>query len=181
MSSVLLGTLGIAAGVVLTKLELIESLRGEIAAWAMIAFGLVYGAWGLRRAMRAGRHQHLHAHESGDSHEHDHDHQSEHVHAHTKDGKVNLTPWVLFTVFVFGPCEPLIPLLMYPAAQVSTIGVAQVAIAFSAATICTMMCVVLAGSYGIQFVPLGKLERFSHALAGAAICLSGVAITFLGL
>ena len=27
----------------------------------------------------------------------------------------SLTPWVLFTIFIFGPCEPLIPILMYPA------------------------------------------------------------------
>ncbi|HOD34406.1 MAG TPA: hypothetical protein PLR20_01590 [Syntrophales bacterium] len=27
------------------------------------------------------------------------------------------TPWVLFTIFVLGPSEPLIPVLMFPAAR----------------------------------------------------------------
>jgi len=29
--------------------------------------------------------------------------------------------WALFLIFVFGPCEPLIPLIMYPAAKLNFI------------------------------------------------------------
>jgi hypothetical protein len=35
--------------------------------------------------------------------------------------------------------------------------------------------------YSIQLVPLKQLERFTHALAGAAILICGIAIQFLGL
>jgi sulfite exporter TauE/SafE len=88
---------------------------------------------------------------------------------------------VLFTIFVFGPCEPLIPVLMYPAATGSLWGVALVTIIFGSVTIATMLAVVLVASRGVSLVPMGRMERYSHALAGAAIALSGMAIVFLGL
>lgn len=51
-SSVLLGTIGIGLGLAVSQLELFESSRGDIAAWLLTAFGLVYMVWGLRRATR---------------------------------------------------------------------------------------------------------------------------------
>ena len=88
---------------------------------------------------------------------------------------------MLFTIFVLGPCEPLIPMLMYPAAQHSLSGTILVAAVFSLTTIVTMMSVVLIAAQGIRFIKLGKMERFSHAMAGGTILLSGMAIQFLGL
>src|SRR5512136_1371676 len=49
LSSVVLGLAGIALGIAVFKLEAIESFRGDIAAWLLIAFGLFYGVWGFRR------------------------------------------------------------------------------------------------------------------------------------
>jgi len=180
-SSVVLGAIGIAAGIALTKLEGIESARGEIAAWLLIGFGAVYFAWGLRRAMRGKSHTHAHLHRDGALHEHEHDHESAHLHVHADEGKPSLTPWILFTVFLFGPCEPLIPLLMFPAAAESASGVFLVASVFGAVTIGTMLAAVLALSFGLRLVSMKPLERYSHALAGATICLCGLAIRFLGL
>ena len=45
----------------------------------------------------------------------------------------------------------------------------------------TMLVVVGIAASGLRMVRLKPLERFSHALAGGAICLSGLAIQFLGL
>ena len=42
LSSVVLGIVGIAAGIALDRLELIEGTRGEIAGWALISFGFLY-------------------------------------------------------------------------------------------------------------------------------------------
>ena len=95
--------------------------------------------------------------------------------------KANITPWILFTIFVFGPCEPLIPILMYPAAQQSTGGLLLVTAVFGAATIVTMLSVVTAALSGIKLLPTVRLERYSHAIAGATILLCGVSIQFLGL
>jgi sulfite exporter TauE/SafE len=100
---------------------------------------------------------------------------------HAAEGKKNYSPWVLFVIFVLGPCEPLIPLLMYPAAKNSYFDLALVTLVFGAVTISTMLGVVLVSTFGINLLPTKKLERWSHALAGAAILLSGLAIQFLGL
>ncbi len=181
LSSVLLGVIGVAFGIAVTRLEALESFRGNIAAWALIAFGLVYFVWGVRQALRNKPHQHFHSHKNGINHEHNHGHNNEHVHAHIEKENRNITPWVLFTIFVFGPCEPLIPLLMYPAAKGSLWGLMLVTTIFSAVTIMTMMSIVLISTFGISIVPVSKLERYTHALAGATIFLCGMSIQFLGL
>jgi len=179
LSSTLLGLVGIALGAAVTRLTSIEAVRGSIAAWALIGFGLVYFVWGLRRALRSRRHEHLHAHGNDGSHSHVHDHAHGHLHVHPKPGAGNTTPWILFTIFVFGPCEPLIPLVMYPAAKGNFAGVVLVASAFGAVTIMTMLGIVLVSTFGLRLVPAARLERYSHALAGASIFLCGVAIQFL--
>lgn len=180
-SSVVLGMIGVAMGIAVSHLEGVESFRGNLAGWGLIAFGLVYLIWGVRRAMRNRPHSHAHLHPDGIAHTHNHQHHEDHVHAHTEDGKRSITPWVLFTVFVFGPCEPLIPILMYPAAHESTAGLLIVTVIFGLVTIATMLGIVLFSLAGVRLLPMGKLERFSHALAGATILLCGVSIQFLGL
>ncbi len=182
LSSVLLGALGIALGIGLARVNVIESVRGDVAAYLLIAFGLVYGAWGLRRALRSRPHHHVHVHPDGEQHAHVHTHHEEHIHVHASPEKMtSLTPWVLFTIFVFGPCETLIPLLMYPAARRSMFGTIAVTTAFTIATVSTMLVTVTLALMGIERIPLGKLERYSHALAGGALAICGVAIRFAGI
>ena len=81
-SSVLLGFIGIALGMAVTKLVVVESFRGNLAAWALIAFGLVYFVWGMRRAWKNKPHQHSHFHADGHTHIHTHVHTEEHAHVH---------------------------------------------------------------------------------------------------
>ncbi len=181
LSSVILGIIGVVFGVALAKLEVIESVRGTLAAWLLIAFGLLYFVWGTRQALRQKAHEHPHVHDSGIQHVHVHNHTTEHVHIHNKKGSKNLTPWILFTIFIFGPCEPLIPLLMYPAAKNSVSGLVIVSAVFGIVTVVTMMGVVLVSTFSVNLIPAARLERYSHAIAGATICLSGMAIRFLGL
>ncbi len=178
-SSVLLGMIGVSLGLAVKKLELVESVRGDLAAWLLIAFGLVYFVWGLRRAYRNQPHVHGHTHTNEADHTHLHIHQQEHVHVH--NDKTSVTPWVLFVIFVFGPCEPLIPLLMYPAAKNSLMDLCVVTSVFGIVTIGTMLGAVLLSRTGVKFIPFSQMQRFSHAIAGATICLCGLAIQFLGL
>ncbi|MCX6829164.1 MAG: sulfite exporter TauE/SafE family protein [candidate division Zixibacteria bacterium] len=180
-SSVLLGMIGIAFGIAVSRLEGLESLRGNIAGWAMIAFGLAYTIWGIRRVIKGRPHTHAHFHLDSETHSHHHTHSHEHTHIHERDGQVNITPWVLFTIFVFGPCEPLIPILMYPAAQGSSFGLILITAIFGAVTILTMLGIVLVSSFGISFLPIAKLEKYTHAIAGITIFICGVSIQFLGL
>ena len=44
-----------------------------------------------------------------------------------------------------------------------------------------MLSIVLILSLGLTHLYLGHIERYTHAIAGAVICLSGIAIKFLGL
>jgi nickel/cobalt transporter (NicO) family protein len=184
-SSVVIGIIGIALGLGVNRLNKLESLRGNVAAWAFVIFGFGYFLWGLWKVYRKKPHTHFHMHVDvkQDVHMHPHHHSmiENHTHSHTAVKPVNLTPWILFTVFVLGPCEPLIPLLMYPAAKTHLMAVALVTIAFAISTIGTMMVVVQLTLKGINFLPMKMFEKYMHAIAGAAICLSGLAIIFLGL
>lgn len=181
VGSVVLGLIGISLGIAVKKLEIVEGFRGNLAAWLLIAFGLVYFVWGLRRAYRNQPHEHKHAHIGEATHAHRHDHHREHAHVHNSKGAASLAPWTLFIIFVFGPCEPLIPILMYPAAQNSFFGLIVVTCVFGIVTIATMLGAVLLSRAGVSFLPLAKVQRFAHVIAGATICLCGLAIQFLGL
>lgn len=179
LGSVFLGAVGIGFGIALKQLEIIESFRGDFAAWMLIVFGFVYGIWGVRQAIRNKSHTHSHIHENGIEHNHEHTHFHSHSHAHST--KKSITPWALFVVFVLGPCEPLIPLLMFPAAEENIIGIVFVATIFGIVTIVTMTMVVFLATKGLDFLPLKRIERFAHAIAGGMIALSGLGIVFLGL
>jgi sulfite exporter TauE/SafE len=179
-SSVVIGTIGIALGLMLSKIEGIENFRGNLAAYAFVLFGFIYMVWGIYRAIQKKPHKHFHVHEKGEGHEHEHIHEHNHDHIHKKEKLINLTPWVLIIIFVLGPCEVLIPMLMYPAAGHGTLGIIMVSLVFGITTIATMLTIVLLLTAGFNLIPLGKLERYTHAIAGGTIFLSGIAI-LLGL
>lgn len=180
-SSMILGGIGIVLGISITRLKPLENIRGNFAAWLLIAFGLVYLIWGLRKVFRNKTHEHRHYHQDGIMHSHKHTHTGEHTHIQTGEMVKNLTPWIIFVIFVLGPCEPMIPLLMYPAAKESLVGLVIVSIIFGSVTIGTMIGVVIISTFGLNFIPLGRLERYTHVIAGAVIFLSGLGIQFLGL
>lgn len=181
LSSVVLGFVGIALGVAVLRLETVESFRGGAAAWLLIGFGFAYFIWGLHRAVKNKPHKHIHIHSDGVKHEHLHTHEAEHSHVHDEKKRASLTPWILFTIFVFGPCEPLIPLVMYPAAKHNISGVILVSLVFGLTTILTMLTIIAVSSWGVNFLRLGRLERYVHAIAGAMIFISGLSVQFLGL
>lgn len=185
LSSMALGLVGVALGLSLARLQAWEAARGAWAAWALIAFGITYFAWGMTRVRRHHPHQHLHFHDDGTVHSHSHVHEHEHLHPHTsenpKAGWKAATPWMLFTIFLLGPCEPLIPLFIYPAAAHNWSATVLVALVFTAVTLATMLAVVMACAYGLERVRIPSLEPYSHALAGATIALCGVAISVFGL
>lgn len=180
MSSVIIGFIGIIFGIEVMKLKALESFRGNIAGWLLIIFGFTYFIWGIHKALKNKPHKHTHSH-MDDDHAHVHSHDHEHAHIHDEGEKANITPWILFTIFVFGPCEPLIPILMYPAAKNNLLGILWVTIIFGATTIITMFSIVMVSFFGIKLIPLRKVERYTHALAGGTILLCGLAVQFMGL
>ncbi|MEO0364665.1 MAG: hypothetical protein AAF265_04125 [Pseudomonadota bacterium] len=173
--SVLLGAIGVAAGLALRQLEWLEGMRGDLAAWLLLAFGLIYFVWALRRSSRAHVHTHAHVHANGQVHTHEHDHSREHLHVHATEQQ-RFVPWALFLIFAFGPCEALIPLLMYPAAAANWPGAVFVTGVFAIATLITMLSLVLVTSWGLGRLAGGHntvsfMSRHSHAFAGAAIVM----------
>jgi len=159
LSSIVIGFIGIGAGFAISGIEHVESARGSIAAWLLLLFGVAYMSWGLYRLW------------SKKTHDHD----------HGISDKKKMSFWILFTIFIFGPCEPLIPILMYPAAQHNYGAVAYISFLFALTTIATMTIIVVLMLKGISFVKFKTIEKYQHVLAGGTIALCGVGIVFLGL
>ena len=186
LSSLLLGAIGLAAGSALAHIKRLEGMRGDWAAWALFGFGIAYLVWGVRKAIRT--HSGIAAHTHGVGvHIHTH---GDHVHAHpaiASDGSSSassrsvVTFWSLFIVFVLGPCEPLIPLFVLPASRGRWDLALWTGVIFGLLTIALMVAVTLFALAGLTHLNFGRLERWSHAMAGAVIALSGAAILFLGL
>lgn len=176
-SSILLGGLGVGFGIAVARIEGVEGGRGDLAAWALVAFGLAYAVWGLRQALRRKRGIETHEHH-GDVHLHSHG-DSSHHHAHGMGS--NVTFWALLLIFVLGPCEPLIPLFVLPASRGDWGLAVATAVVFTLVTLATMVSLTAAALTGSKQLRLGPLERWSHALAGTVVAASGLAILFLGL
>ncbi len=179
VGSVVLGIVGVALGISLSKLESIEAMRGDLAAWMLIVFGVIYSVYGIYKLFNNRLHSHLPNFLLPKSIRPYRHLPTEEIKKESKK-EINITPWILFLIFVFGPCEVLIPLLIYPAAQHDTWGIVSVAGLFGAATITTMLVAVFIGYTGISFVRFKKAGKFFHLFAGAVILLMGLGIQFLG-
>jgi ABC-type nickel/cobalt efflux system permease component RcnA len=185
LSSVVIGLVGIAASRALSEVQGWEATRGTWAAWALMIFGGVYLAFGLWRGLRP-THSHEHAHLHAAPHHHEHAHPHEHAHAPEpaapgKRSWKELTPWVLFIIFVLGPCEPMIPLFFASGLRGEWMDVVLVSAGYGIATLAAMHLIVIACWLGLERLRLGGIERWSHALAGGLVLLSGAGIVFLGL
>ena len=178
-SSVVIGGVGAVAGATLDSLAWVESARGEVAAALLIGFGLAYAAWAMSHHVRGMRHSHVHVHADGTVHAHPHAHQGEHLHTHLVGS--SLTPWALFVIFVLGPCEPLIPLMVVPAMSQSWVGVAGVVGVFAVLTVATMAATVAVGYRGLNAAAGRWLAPYADVVAGLVVAASGAAVLFLGL
>ena len=176
-ASVLLGVVGALAGWSMGSLEAFESARGELAAWLLILFGIFYLAWAIRPINAQHTHSHVHVHTDGTVHEHPHSHTDGHAHMHTQaDGARSMTVWSLFVIFVFGPCEALIPLLLFPALGENVSLAVGVVVLFGVATVLTMLASVWVLSKGLDSIKLAGVGRYAHLLVGLVLLGCGTAI-----
>ena len=176
LGSVLLGLVGLAVGTAVARLIDVEAFRGNVAGWLLLGFGLAYMVWGLRRAWRHRPHAHLDVHPDGTIHLHQHAHDARQESVDSPGRASAATPWIVFLIFVFGPCEPLIPLLMYPAAKANLGASVLVATVFGLVTLSTMLVMVTAGYLGLARFAGGAAERYAHAACGGAIAMCGGAV-----
>ncbi len=175
-SSVLLGLGGAAIGWSLSKVSWLESVRGGIAGWAMLLFGFFYCIWGLYKAKTNTPHKHFDMYDDGSMYVYEHKHEQ----AVGPGDRHKVTPWVMFIIFLLGPCEPMIPLLYFPAAKNSWYGMFVLIGVYTAFTLCSMLLMVLIGFYGLAFIKTEKLERYMHALGGLTLLICGSGMVFMG-
>lgn len=175
ISSVVLGLLLTGLGWTLTKMVHLEEIRGGIAGWALLGFGLVYGCWGWLNAYRDRSHKHFDVEEDGSLYVFQHNHVGPY-----RSNRYPVTPWVMFIIFVLGPCEPMIPLLALPAVQSSWEGMLILILVYSTFTLMMMMTAVAFGYYGISLFKTEKMERYTHALGGLSIFICGAGMVFFG-
>jgi sulfite exporter TauE/SafE len=175
LSSVLLGMGGAALGWSLSKLGWVETVRGGIAGWFMMVFGFVYGSWGVYNAFKNIAHKHFDVNSRNDVFVYEH----RHGQPVSPGERYKVTPWVMFIIFILGPCEPMIPLLYFPAAKNSWLGMGILITVYTIVTLVTMLAMVLLGYFGIGFLKTGKLERYAHAIGGLTIFTCGLGMVFL--
>ncbi|MBK8913104.1 MAG: hypothetical protein IPM64_00640 [Phycisphaerales bacterium] len=156
LGAAVLGAIVLVAGqAAMDAVGWVNHERGHLAAWLLVAFGAAYGLWGLRRALR-NRAQ---------------------IASNVAERR-GWTAWVLFLVFVLGPCEPMIPLLAAGAAKLSVLGAVVLGGVYSLLTVLTMVALVAVGHVGLARIRTATIERFTPALAGAAVVGCGVAMMF---
>lgn len=144
-----------------TQFAWIEDNRSNLAAYALIGLGGAYLLWALRHRWL---HKHGQAYHYGDA-----------MHGGTEITDKNITVWVVFIIFVLGPCEALLPILTAP----SVMGIPAVissTVIFSVATIATMLVAVALGYFGLEALRFKKMEAYTHELAGATIMVCGLLI-----
>lgn len=158
-SSLVIGMIGLWAGWALHHLQGVEVARGSIAVWLLIGFGVAYAMWGLKHA------------------------QHHHPHISVQDAVKAYAArrfWILMAVVVFGPCEPLIP-LMFLSYERGLIAVAIVSIVFSIVTIAMVVGQSCLGYLGVRLLQFDWMERYAHSLAGGVIALTGIAVLVIGI
>ncbi len=159
LSSLLIGALGLWAGWAAHRLEGVDAWRGGVAIWLLIGFGAAYMLWGLKHA------QHPHPHLS----------MQDAVKAYA-----TRRVWLLIAVLVFGPCEPLIP-LMFLAYKEGVPAIAAVSGVFSLVTIGMVVGQSCLSYAGVRLIRAEWMERYAHALAGLVIVLTGLCVILLGI
>ena len=134
---------------------------GAVAPLLLIGFGVVYGLWGLRRALAPRLHGHAHAH-------YDHVHDPSHASA-----------WTLFLLFSADPCVAVAPLIV-AAAPLGIARTLALVLIYEAATLATMLAFVLPARAGVRVLRAPWLDRYGDAAAGGVIVGVGLLVAGLG-
>jgi len=166
-SSIVIALVGIFLGKELTQLQGLELHRGALASLLLIGFGVAYMAWGIKHA----RHGVNHAHLSVDT-----------LSQAAKAAFITRF-WTLFAVMVFGPCEPMIPLIFMAWIKGFSALVATISL-FSLVTSAMVMVQSFMAYEGLGFVwerYEARLARHSHTIAGATILAVGLLVVLLDL
>ena len=86
----------------------------------------------------------------------------------------------LFLLATFDPCVAVVPILL-AAAPLGTAAAVGIVLSYEAATLATMLALVLAALRGAARVHAPLLARWSDAAAGALIAVTGLVVSGLGI
>lgn len=175
LTSVLIAFVGAGLGFSLTKIDFLNNLRGGIASWILLVLGILYFLYGIYGVYRKKKHKHFDVYDDGSVYVFEHDHQQM---TYPVDRK-KVTPWILFIVFLLGPCESLFPLMTYPAVQQSSFNMIALIGVFLVFTLLTMVAVVILIYSGFKFFKTEWLEKYMTPLSGASIAICGMGMIFL--
>jgi hypothetical protein len=176
LSSVLLALCGAAIGWSVSGIGWLQGIRGGIAGWAMLLFGLLYLLWGIYRLRKNKPHKHFDMEQDGSLYVYEHRHNA----AVVPSQRFRVTPWVLFIIFILGPCEPMIPLLFAPAAQANWWAMLLLITVYTACTLAAMMVMLWLGYKGMSIALSQKMERYVHIIGGTTISICGIGMLWLG-
>jgi hypothetical protein len=136
---------------------------GSVAPLLLIGFGVLYGLWGLRRALAPRFHGHAHDH---------------YDHVHVQDPS-RASAWMLFLLFSADPCIAVAPFII-AAAPLGIGRTLAVVLFYEAATLATMLVLVLPARAGARVLRAPWLDRYGDAAAGGVIVIVGVLVVGLG-
>lgn len=126
----------------------------RVSGFLLIAFGVVYAAYGLHRRLA-------------------------HAHRHDHAAPRSLTPWTLFVLFAADPCVAVIP-LMFASLPLGVPTVLAVVLGYEAATIATMVALVLPARAAAATIHSPWIDHWGQALAGSLVAIVGVIVVGLG-
>ena len=178
-ASVALGLMALIFG--REVLEAFGQRLESVSGFLLIGFGVAYAAWGLRHALADRVHRHAHAHGFA----HVHFHQRAHVHrspgvGDSSSSRRGVMPRTLFLLFSADPCVAVIP-LMFAAAPLGLHSTLAVVVAYEAATIATMVLLVVPARAAAGVVRTAWVERYGATLAGCVVAFVGLAVVSLGI
>ena len=153
-SSLFIGGLGVLLGMAAERVNLWESTRGNVASLLLIGFGLAYMVWGLKNYGKK--------------------------HSHAMQHAQTVSYWTLFALIVFGPCEPLIPLL-FAGYSLGWSAVVSVFLLFGLSTVGMMLLQVHLAFYGLSLFNAHRFEHASDIIAGGVITATGFGIRVFGI
>ena len=169
-ASVALGLLALVFGLEVLQAfgQRLETVSGVL----LIGFGVAYAAWGACRSLGARAHDHAHAH----------GHRHAHLlpHAHGAESHRPLTTWSLFLLFAADPCVAVIPLL-FASAPLGAASTLAVVAAYEAATIATMVVLVMPAREAVGRLAGAWADRWADAVAGGVVAGVGIVVMTLGI
>ncbi len=152
------------------KVGWLQNIRGSIAAWMLLLFGLAYTVWGIVQLNKNKIHKHFDEEEDGGLYVYEHKH-GQPVYPQQKHA---VTPWVMFVIFALAPNEPMIPLLSVLGFDRNITEMLLFIAAYTTATIAAMLLMVLLGFYGLSIFKTDKIEKYLPAIGGITILFCGL-------